>query len=88
MAKAEKFVESTNALDTAALNLLKRKDPKLYSPNDLVANMMRSKLKDSIFKEEVKQNQQLVRAKINYEIIKDNYRNKATYEILRDFTIP
>ena len=51
-----------------------------------MARIMRSRVKDSIFREEVVTHQQLVRQKLNYEIIKDNYRNKITQKIIEDFT--
>ena len=46
---------------------------------------MRNMVKESIFKEEVLAQQEMLRQKIEYEIIKDNYRNRATKTILNEY---
>ena len=40
-------------LSTQALSMLKRKPSKLFTPVDLIARIMRSKVKDGIFNEQV-----------------------------------
>ena len=47
--------------------------------------LMRNKIKESIFKEEVVTQQEMLRQKLEYEIIKDNHRNRATKKILTDY---
>ena len=68
-----------------AAKMLKGKVAGQYTPLDLVSRMMKDKVKDSIFREEVTTHQNLVRQKLDYEILKDNHRNKVTKVILNEF---
>lgn len=68
-----------------AAKMLKGKVAGQYTPLDLVSRMMKDKVKDSIFREEVATHQNLVRQKLDYEILKDNHRNKVTKTILNEF---
>ena len=47
------LLDEDTELSTTALMLLKRKESKLFTPKDLMARIMRSKVKDSIFNEQV-----------------------------------
>ena len=77
--------EEDPELSVAALSLLKKKESSKYTPMDLMANIIRSQIKDKIFNEQVHTHKELVRKKINLEIIKDNMRNKDTKKIINDF---
>ena len=74
--------DEDNELSVAALSLIKKKESSTYTPLDLMSNIMRSRIKDQIFNEQVHTHKQLVRQKIHYEIIKDNSRNGDTKKIL------
>jgi len=68
-----------------ASKLLKGKQAGQFTPIDLVSRLMRDKVKDSIFREEVATHQNLVRQKLDYEILRDNHRNKNTKKILIEY---
>ena len=46
---------------------------------------MRMNLKEKIFEEKLKINMELIRRKLDFEVIKDNYENKVTQEILNRY---
>ena len=48
---------------------------------------MQSSLKQALIENEVLTHKELARRKLDFEIIKDNYKNKATKEILDRFTL-
>ena len=77
--------EEDPELSVVALSLLKKKESSTYTAKDLMANILRSQIKDKIFNEQVHTHKELVRKKINLEIIKDNMRNKDTKKIINDF---
>ena len=43
---------------------------------------MRMNLREKIFDEKLKTNMELIRRRLDFEVIKDNYENKVTQEIL------
>lgn len=48
--------------------------------------MFRSKLKEKIFEEKLQAHVELIRRKLDFEVIKDNHENTVTQEILDRFT--
>jgi len=48
--------------------------------------MLRSKLKERIFEEKLQAHVDLIRRKLDFEVIKDNHENKVTQQILDRFT--
>ena len=48
--------------------------------------MFRAKLKDKIFEEKLQTHVELIRRKLDFEVIKDNHENNVTQEILDRFT--
>ena len=48
--------------------------------------MFRSKLKEKIFEEKLQAHVELIRRKLDFEVIKDNHENNVTQEILDRFT--
>ena len=52
---------------------------------DQLTKAMRMNLKEKIFDEKLKINMELIRRKLDFEVIKDNYENKVTQEILNRY---
>ena len=46
----------------------------------------RERLKQSLIESEVRTQRELARRRLDFEVIRDNHRNKATKEILEKFT--
>ena len=53
---------------------------------DVTNMMLRSKLKEKIFEEKLQTHVELVRRKLDFDIIKDNHENRVTQQILDNFT--
>ena len=49
-----------------------------FSLKEMNAMMLRSKLKDKIFEEKLQTHVELVRRKLDFELIKDNHENRVT----------
>ena len=57
-----------------------------FSIQEMNAMMFRSKLKEKIFEEKLQTHVELIRRKLDFEVIKDNHENRVTQTILDRFT--
>ena len=68
------------------MQLLSAQPHQKFSIQELNAMMFRSKLKEKIFEEKLQAHVELIRRKLDFEVIKDNHENNVTQEILDRFT--
>ena len=57
-----------------------------FNAKELSAMMFRSKIKEKIFQEKLETHVELIRRKLDFNVIRDNHQNKCTQQILDRFT--